>query len=215
MVTTAKPLLDLTAEDLMSRDVVTIPVQMSLRAAAQLLRDAQVTGAPVVDDQGRCVGVLSAADFLRRAEEGAPGAYLYPIRSCRYQTEGRLLSGEDAIICTLVSGSCPMQEGRPMTGGRHTTVCLLPPRVPGYRRRAIARLPLDAAGRCMTEDVVTVGPQTPLPELARMMVDAHIHRIIVIDEQGWPLGIVSSTDILAAIIREARRLAEPCRVGNA
>jgi CBS domain-containing protein len=32
-----------------------------------------------------------------------------------------------------------------------------------------------------------------------MMLDAHMHRIIVVDEQRSPIGIVSSTDILAAI----------------
>jgi CBS domain-containing membrane protein len=211
MVMTLTPLLDLTAEDLMSRDVVTIPEQMSLRDAACLLRRAQVTGAPVVDEKGRCVGVLSAVDFLRGAEEGWPRAEIHPIRSCPYQTAGRLLTGEEAVICTLVKGSCPMQEVRPMTGGRYTAVCLLPPRVVDYRWQALANLPSDAAGRSMTADVVTAGPQTPLAELARMMVDAHIHRIIVIDEQRRPVGIVSSTDILAAVTREGLRLAKPCR----
>ncbi len=49
----AKPLLALRAEDVMSREMVTIPRRMSLRNAASLLRRAQVSGAPVVDEQGR------------------------------------------------------------------------------------------------------------------------------------------------------------------
>jgi predicted transcriptional regulator len=32
-----------------------------------------------------------------------------------------------------------------------------------------------------------------------MMIDAHIHRIIVVDENQKPLGVVSSTDLLAAM----------------
>jgi len=46
---------------------------------------------------------------------------------------------------------------------------------------------------------VVVPPITPIQELARMMLDAHIHRIIVADERGRPIGIISSTDILAAV----------------
>jgi CBS-domain-containing membrane protein len=32
-----------------------------------------------------------------------------------------------------------------------------------------------------------------------MMIDAHIHRIIVVDKKRRPLGIVSSTDLLATM----------------
>jgi len=32
-----------------------------------------------------------------------------------------------------------------------------------------------------------------------MMIDAHIHRVIVVDEQQRPVGVVSSTDILSAV----------------
>jgi CBS domain-containing protein len=31
------------------------------------------------------------------------------------------------------------------------------------------------------------------------MIDAHIHRVIVVDEEGKPQGIVSGTDLLAAL----------------
>src|SRR3954466_947641 len=124
MVLTATPLLALTAQDVMSRDVVTIPRQMPLGDAARLLRRASVSGAPVVDERGRCVGVLSAADFLRWAEEGCPDAKPAPSRTCCFQPEGRLLTGEEAVICTLAPGTCPLQAMRPATGGRHVAVCL-------------------------------------------------------------------------------------------
>jgi CBS domain-containing protein len=51
----------------------------------------------------------------------------------------------------------------------------------------------------MTPDPVTAGPLTGIKDLARMMLDAHIHRIIVVDPNHRPIGVVSSTDILAAV----------------
>jgi CBS-domain-containing membrane protein len=90
-------------------------------------------------------------------------------------------------------------------GGRYTILCLRPPGEIGDGQQVAEELPADAVGRYMTTDVVTAGPQTPLPELARMMVDAHIHRVTVVDEQGRPVGIVSSTDVLAAVARERTR----------
>jgi predicted transcriptional regulator len=37
------------------------------------------------------------------------------------------------------------------------------------------------------------------------MVDAHIHRVLVVDDQNRPCGIVTSTDVLAAVARAAQR----------
>src|SRR5262245_55009740 len=68
MKTASKPLLALTARDLMTTDVVSVPQEMSLQGAARLLSRASISGAPVVDADGRCVGVLSATDFMVWAE---------------------------------------------------------------------------------------------------------------------------------------------------
>jgi CBS domain-containing protein len=59
--------------------------------------------------------------------------------------------------------------------------------------------------RYMTVDAVTVAPTTPIGELAQKMVDAHIHRVLVVVEKDRPCGVVTSTDILAAVARAARR----------
>lgn len=67
-----RTLFDLTAEDLMSRDVLFIPFRMSVRAAAHRLAQAGVSGAPVVDDEGRCLGVLSKTDLIRYLDQQGP-----------------------------------------------------------------------------------------------------------------------------------------------
>ena len=45
------------------------------------------------------------------------------------------------------------------------------------------------------------GAALGIRELAHRMLDAHIHRIVIVDEHGHPVGIVSSTDVLAAVAR--------------
>jgi CBS domain-containing protein len=189
----------LTAADLMTRDMVLVPEEMPLREAAVLLRRAQISGTSVVDRLGRCVGVLSSADFLRWAEEGRRGKEQVPIPACPYQVKGRLLTGEEAVICTLAEGACPLQVMRPTVGGRYTALCSMPSDTSGRRQEGLEELPSDCVRHYMTTDIVTAGPDTSLPRLARMMLDAHIHRIIVLDEERRPIGIVSSTDLLAAM----------------
>jgi CBS-domain-containing membrane protein len=152
MLATAKRIADLTAADVMSRDVVVIPLNMDLRTAARLLSEARVSGAPVIDASGRCIGVVSTTDFVHWAED---------IRreSCQ----------EPGCICS------DWQVVRP------------------------ASLPADAVATYMTPDPVMAASTVTVPELARMMLDAHIHRVIVVDQDDRPIGIVSSTDILAAV----------------
>ncbi len=57
------------AADVMTRDVVTLSPDMTLEAAAERLVQRAISGAPVVDERGRLVGILSESDILRRLKE--------------------------------------------------------------------------------------------------------------------------------------------------
>ena len=52
--------------DLMTTEVVTVTPGMSLKEAARTMTDLGVSGLPVLDDQGRIVGIITEADFLAR-----------------------------------------------------------------------------------------------------------------------------------------------------
>ena len=62
-------LLSLRAVDAMRNQVVEICSHHTLAEAASLLSQHHVTGAPVVDEMGRCVGVISSSDFMRKAAQ--------------------------------------------------------------------------------------------------------------------------------------------------
>lgn len=154
MVTTYPPLYSLSVADLMSSDVVVIPREMSLRGAARLLSRAAISGAPVVDADGRCVGVLSSTDFMH-VLDGGP-------RSAR------------------VPSPCFCSEWQSVN---------------------VEALPTENVATYMTPDPVTVTPAVLVRDLARALRDAHVHRAIVVDERGRPIGVVTSTDVLAAVAR--------------
>jgi CBS domain-containing protein len=73
-------------------------------------------------------------------------------------------------------------------------------------QKATKDLPRSAVRRHMTTDVITVKPEARLSELAQTMLDACIHRVIVVDELRKPIGIITSMDILAAVARADTRL---------
>lgn len=61
------------ARDIMSQEIVCIDVKESVFDAAELLLSARVSAAPVTDDKGAIVGIVSEADLIRRAEIGTAG----------------------------------------------------------------------------------------------------------------------------------------------
>lgn len=55
-----------TARDLMRTDVVTVPYSAPLSEVERVLADNRISGAPVVDEVGRIIGVVSVRDLVER-----------------------------------------------------------------------------------------------------------------------------------------------------
>ncbi|WP_457584776.1 CBS domain-containing protein [Ensifer canadensis] len=58
------------AKDVMTTTVVNVSPDHSVRTAARIMLDNHVSGLPVVDDDGRLVGLISEGDLIRRTELG-------------------------------------------------------------------------------------------------------------------------------------------------
>jgi len=158
MPTINKAFLSLTAADLMSDQVIVLTQEMPLQEAARQLLENQIGGAPVVDGWGKCVGVLSAADFVR-------------------------LAGQSHAAAPARPDSCSQPHAGPAD----------------WQVVEVEHLPGGEVRHYMTADPVTVQADIPIRSLARQMIDAHIHRLIVVDAAERPVGVVSSSDILSAV----------------
>jgi CBS-domain-containing membrane protein len=144
-----KRLQSLFVADIMSHDVAVIPETASMDDAAAILTVCEVSGAPVVDQDGCCIGVLSTTDFARF----------------------------DRIDAALARG--------------------IPEENRGVERR---ELPWNSVQRYMTTPVHTVSPAASMMHAAELMCAAHVHRLIVLDEYFAPVGLVSTLDIVSALI---------------
>jgi CBS domain-containing protein len=58
------------ASDIMVTDVITVTPESDVREVATLLLTNHISAAPVVDAQGRLVGIISEGDLVRRGEAG-------------------------------------------------------------------------------------------------------------------------------------------------
>jgi CBS domain-containing protein len=59
----------LTARDVMSTEVLTVPLDFTVRELAAFLTEKQISGAPVVDTRGRLVGMVSVTDVAENDVE--------------------------------------------------------------------------------------------------------------------------------------------------
>ena len=59
-----------TVRDIMERDVPTVSPEDSVETVLRILREHELPGVPVVNEGGRCVGIITEADLVL-SEEGA------------------------------------------------------------------------------------------------------------------------------------------------
>jgi CBS domain-containing protein len=58
----------------------------------------------------------------------------------------------------------------------------------------------------MTQPAVTVQASTSLERAADLMLDRHIHRIVVVDEEAAPIGVITTSDLLRALLDDPNRV---------
>lgn len=142
----------LRAKDALGKRLAVLRPDESLRDAAELFLAERVSGAPVVDEEGRAVGVLSQTDLMRRTCESAYG-----------QLPPFYMEGEHIAV----AAPAPVHD-------------------------------LSPVREAMSRDVVSVDEDVPLLDVARLMSDRRVHRILV-SREGKLAGVVSTMDFVRLI----------------
>lgn len=150
----------LTARDIMTRDVKTITENAPLKEAVEILTANKISGMPVLDEKGTLVGIISEADLMNKEKRRAVlphmalfGLFVVPERLLKeaYE-EGFALKVRDV----------------------------------------------------MTTNVVTAEEDTPVEELADIMVRKRINRIPIMKD-GQLVGIVTRNDVLRGLRYQSDR----------
>lgn len=166
-------LIETKASDIMVQKLVTARAEQLLAEVAGVLLQKQISGLPVVNANGACVGVFAVSDVLR-AEK-------------KIDEERRELLASDYFTSDLTLPESVYRE-----------------KLEEFRDQLVpaAEQPIE---RFMTTDLVAASTNTPLEKVVQSMVDAHLHRVLVTDDSGRLVGIVATTDVLAALLRGGSR----------
>jgi CBS domain-containing protein len=152
----------LTAQDVMTANLLFVDEDLTLSELADFLTDHQISGAVVRNSSGAPIGVVSLSDLAAARSGPSSAAPPSPIRGF-YGLDWEL-DEWDAV--TVVA---PDNEA--------------------------------TAGDIMTPEVVSVDRTAPIAEVARTMLEGHLHRVLVQDRETL-VGIVSTSDLLRLLADE-------------
>ncbi|HEY2388916.1 MAG TPA: CBS domain-containing protein [Candidatus Binatia bacterium] len=75
------------------------------------------------------------------------------------------------------------------------------PPLPGLRSTAVQELQQRSVRAIMVTDPVSVAPDTPVVEVARLLVARHMHRVLVTDGAQL-VGVISSLDVVRLVAEQ-------------
>lgn len=146
------------AKEIMSRDVITVRKETTIREVAELLLTHRISGLPVVDEENRVVGIVSEGDLIFQDKKLHTPAFLEILGGVIYLENPERL-GRDLMK---------------MTAARVSEI--------------------------MTSKVYTVGEDTPLEEVATIMIEKRVNRTPVVDRAGRIAGIISRQDLIKSML---------------
>lgn len=172
--------------DIMTRDLVTLSPEHSLREAMSILTSRHISGAPVLSNQ-KVVGVVSLTDLAELASS-APGV----------PTERPDMSqwGDWEEPTDLPEGEEPPSSYfEQLWDDSGAEVAERMAETDGPEWDALGE---HTVGEAMSRNVQSLPPATPVEQAAQFMRTASIHRVLVIEDDKL-LGVVSTKDIADAV----------------
>lgn len=172
--------------DIMTLDVATVGPEATLREAAELLADGYVSGAPVVAGT-RVVGVVSAADIVDFVADdpGVPTDRPEQVEPGEWPEVEPWVEGDESPSAYFVDfwsdAGADVEVRMESTEGPEWNV-----------------MDEHTVADVMSRRVISLGRDAPVREAARLMLEAGVHRILVLDD-GRLVGIVTNTDVLKAV----------------
>lgn len=146
------------AKEIMTANVITVTPETNVTEVARLLVEHKVSGLPVVDGEGKVVGMVSEGDLIYQDKKLHTPAFL------------EILGG----VIYLENPQRVLQDLQKMTAVKVKQV--------------------------MTPKVHSVKEETPVEDVATIMVERQVNRVPVVDGKGRLVGIVSRQDIVKAMI---------------
>ncbi len=147
----------LLAKNIMVKKVITIKKEASIEKLSELLLKNKISGVPVVDDDGKMVGIATEGDLIIRDSDLHFPRYFKLLDSIIYlESLNKFKSNLKKYLGTKVED-------------------------------------------VMTAKVRTVRENTPVSEVANIMIRNNVNRVPVLNRKGDLVGIITRADIVKSM----------------
>lgn len=169
-------------EEVMQRQVITVTPETPVRELLRRMVAAEISGLPVVSEDGEILGVVSATDVIRLGAEAVEAPSPLPA------WEPLALPGEDydpesAAPYFLLPEEWSYPSGDPALQVQEGI----------FDRYTV--------GDIMTPAAFTVSSKDTVEDVARFLLRGRIHRALVVEGKRL-VGIVTTFDLLRALVGE-------------
>jgi CBS domain-containing protein len=194
----------------MTAEIVSCPGEATLATLAATLIDRHVHAVFVLGEDGRPAGVVSDFDLLAGEWLGTDTASLSTLRAI---TAAELMTAPAETIDLGVSAAEAAARMRELRLGRllvtdeegsavgviSVSDLIAPLGKPTGERRTVSDV--------MSYAIVTCLPDASIAALARAMTERHSRSVVVVDEAGRAVGVVTGTDLLSQYEGETSKTA--------
>jgi CBS domain-containing protein len=214
-----RPLDRIPVGALMTEHPVVVRPDTPVKEIARIFTQQNFSSVPVVDEEG-IAGIITKTDLMKSAlvrqisypvgdvMEDVPTVSRYHsinhvISVMRERNDKVLVTEDDGTPAGIISETnLAFYEDEPKIAGVMGKDVTIKRRekgcgVPGPALMAVSAV---TAGDVMTSPVLTVSPETPVPEALEMMKKHHVNSLVVM-ENGTVTGIIKRDDIIKEVAK--------------
>jgi CBS domain-containing protein len=198
---------DLPVKAYASNPVVQVSGDARLGEALRRMEESGVSALAVVGAESALVGVLSRTDLVRAGNLRAVMA------GCERVLSLPNLRARDRMVspALTIGPDAPMREAaaRMVEARAHRIFVVERGRPVGVvsttdlMRAAVDERLMTPLSGCMSSPVLSVDTSEPIGRATQLLLDAHIHGLVVCDD-GWPVGIYTQREALDAAALDRR-----------
>ena len=222
---------DVQVSEVMRREVATVHPDSPLTQVVELLLDKDFTAVPVVDDQGKVVGMVSDSDLLTRGgmsvtislQKATDLDYVRELHESLDRPNHKVSEVMTRDVETVAPDAILGQAAKvmvekhlkrlPVVDGDGKLVGVLG-RLDVLNTIAAVQLPqwhpeAHPVGRqatvaeVMTRDVPAVHESATIEQIFDLLVSSSHKRVVVVDDKRHVAGIIADSDLLSKVSRES------------
>ncbi|XP_051643907.1 5'-AMP-activated protein kinase subunit gamma-3 isoform X1 [Manacus candei] len=195
------------------RDLAVVPETAPIYTALEIFVDRRVSALPVINDAGQVVGLYSRFDVIvstlcvcTPGQKCGPlhvlvgGVHIY-LCPCKPTPNAVSCTCQCTSALCIPSTQCPLCVGT--MGCEDTLGSHLPQHLAAqktYNNLDISvREALRQRSICL-EGVITCYPHEHMEDIIDRFAEEQVHRLVLVDENRYPRGIVSLSDVLQALV---------------